>query len=130
MWREMGLRMLVLIVLLGAAVSAVFANHSAALILTHFVIAMPVPLGFPPAVTLAFVMAAGLIADTETCRRGIQPGQHRVGQLIRDLLRPLHIGDGTGEHRRRAVETCRAAAGLWARRCASLLRAQLKVRDL
>lgn len=62
--RGHGGRLFALMVLLGAAVSALFANDGAALILTPIVIAMLTALRFGPAATLAFVMAAGFIADT------------------------------------------------------------------
>lgn len=59
-----GRRLFVLLVLLGAVVSALFANDGAALILTPIVIAILLELRFSAAATLAFVMAAGFIADT------------------------------------------------------------------
>ncbi|GAA0772946.1 hypothetical protein GCM10009108_02420 [Castellaniella ginsengisoli] len=59
-----GARLFTLMVLLGAAVSALFNNDGAALILTPIVVAMLAALRFSSRATLAFVMAAGFIADT------------------------------------------------------------------
>ncbi|MHA6194040.1 arsenic transporter [Pseudomonas wadenswilerensis] len=59
-----GYRLFAFCVLLGASVSALFANDGAALILTPIVMSILLALRFPPAATLAFVMAAGFIADT------------------------------------------------------------------
>jgi arsenical pump membrane protein len=59
-----GRRLFAFTILLGAAVSALFANDGAALILTPIVISILLALRFSPASTLAFVMAAGFIADT------------------------------------------------------------------
>ena len=59
-----GGRLFVLMILLGAGVSALFNNDGAALILTPIVAAMLGALRFSPQATLAFVMAAGFIADT------------------------------------------------------------------
>lgn len=59
-----GKRLFILLVFLGAAVAALFANDGAALILTPVVIAMLREMRFSAKATLAFVMAAGFIADT------------------------------------------------------------------
>jgi len=59
-----GRKLFALIVLLGAAIAALFANDGAALILTPIVIAMLLALGFGTASTLAFVMACGFISDS------------------------------------------------------------------
>ncbi len=62
--RSEGKRLFMLIVILGALVSAFFTNDGAALILTPIVMAMLQALRFPPAAVLACVMAAGFVADT------------------------------------------------------------------
>lgn len=59
-----GRRLFALLVLLGGVVSGLFANDTAALVMTPIVMAMLLRLGFGPAATLAFVMAAGFVADT------------------------------------------------------------------
>ncbi len=53
-----------LVVLLGAAIAAVFANDGAALLLTPIVVAILVRLDFPAAASLAFIVATGFVADT------------------------------------------------------------------
>ncbi|WP_062236692.1 arsenic transporter [Aureimonas sp. N4] len=59
-----GRRLFPLVVLLGAAIAAVFANDGAALLLTPIVLAILLRLDFAPAGALAFVVACGFVADT------------------------------------------------------------------
>jgi arsenical pump membrane protein len=58
------IRLFLLVMLLTAAVSALFANDGAALVLTPIVVAMASKIGMDRKGTLAFVMAVGFVADT------------------------------------------------------------------
>ncbi|MFT2095141.1 arsenic transporter [Acidiphilium multivorum] len=62
--RGRGRLLLPLIVLLGFAIAALFANDGAALLLTPIVMAILASLEFPPEAALAFIVATGFVADT------------------------------------------------------------------
>lgn len=64
MGRGKGTVLFPLIILLGAVISAFFANDGAALLLTPIVMAILLRLQFSPPAALAFIIATGFIADT------------------------------------------------------------------
>lgn len=62
--RGQGRRLFPLVILLGAAIAALFANDGAALLLTPIVLAILLRLDFPSRAAAAFIVACGFVADT------------------------------------------------------------------
>ncbi|GJD73700.1 arsenic transporter [Methylobacterium goesingense] len=59
-----GRRLFPLVILLGAAIAALFANDGAALLLTPIVLAILLRLEFRPEAAMAFIVACGFVADS------------------------------------------------------------------
>ena len=59
-----GHRLFPLVIILGAFISAFFANDGAALLLTPIVIAILIRMNFSPTAAFAFIIATGFVADT------------------------------------------------------------------